>query len=162
MDNKEKRLGGPCGKCHQHHASNKTCKEHAVEIDSRMNRIVNIARTRLADNKDKRIRLATAQGWKEVLGGPGSWYPPGLPPQGNVLSHKLPDPFTNAADDFACLQHMIEKYEPDLIEAAFDHQGFGHRWVYEIGNYGEALLDIHDGNVQVCPDCLKTLDHKEE
>ena len=65
--------------------------------------------------------------------------------------HFRPD--TDANDDYAVLEWMQGTYEPNQIEAAFDHQGFGHRWVYEIGNYAQAALDLINGEMDKCEDC---------
>ena len=67
--------------------------------------------------------------------------------------HSYFKPLTDANDDYAVLEWMQGTYEPDQIEAAFDHQGFGHRWVYEIGNYAQAALDLINGEMDKCEDC---------
>ena len=81
----------------------------------------------------------------------GLW---GFPPNSNY-KRGIPDPFTDANDDYAVLEWMRDTYEPDLIEAAFDHDGYGHRWAYEVGNNAKAALIILNNEMTDCIDCTK-------
>ena len=105
---------------------------------------------------DRIKKLAEAMGWVNSIGPRGfeshgkGWYSPTCD-----WSVELSfDPFTDANDDYAVLEWMRVKYEPDEIELAFDHIGYGHRWAYDVGTYAAAALALMGGEIVRCSDCV--------
>ena len=72
----------------------------------------------------------------------------------------LPDPETDAADDYRVLEWMRENYTSHEIDLAFDHIGYGYRWVYDVGTYAQAALSLIGGDADDCEECaaLKVID----
>lgn len=83
---------------------------------------------------DKRIKLAKAMGYehKSFLSGM-AWYR-----SDGYTQVQPPDPFTDANDDYACLQFAREKGNP--LWTPFMHHCEGEQHQYKIGNWAEALL----------------------
>lgn len=103
-----------------------------------------------------RIRLAEAMGWIRVPHdfGSDSWENSQGFGHANHVG-ELPNPFTDANDDYAVLGWMRDEFTPDEIELCLDHIGQGHRWAYETGNYAQGCLALLDGKVAGCPHCAR-------
>lgn len=88
-------------------------------------------------------KLALAMGWTLSKEAPTGWigeYPEAWwkSPSGNWNSHLSFDPFTDANDDYACLQFARERGNP--LWTPFMHHCEGEQHQYEIGNWAKALL----------------------
>ena len=94
-----------------------------------------------ARSKD-RIKLAEAMGWKRIkLLGHSVVYQRGeveLPHKDACIRYSLPDPFTDANDDYAVLGWMREGGPNE----AMDHLLFWHAQDYQIGDYARAALKV--------------------
>lgn len=83
---------------------------------------------------DDRIRLAEAMGWKCPFNDPG-----------NCLKHhyhseiKVPDPFTDANDDYAVLEWLKTKKNYSQLGELFEHREIAR---YKIGDYARAALKV--------------------
>jgi len=94
-----------------------------------------------------RIKLAEAMEWTKIVNrnDNGPWMSPvglitglwGISPEG-IGPQKLPDPFTDANDDYACLQFARKQGNP--LWTPFMHHCEGEQHQYEIGNWAKALL----------------------
>jgi hypothetical protein len=109
-------------------------------------------RIKLAED---RIRLSEAMGWTYLglvaLDGDGSprlWKHPSDDLRQNRLQDDLPDPFTDANDDYAVLEFMRA-----LVKADYDnncelwenfHPELPHITDYQIGDYARAALKVID------------------
>lgn len=103
-----------------------------------------------------RIRLAEAMGWKLITNDVSSWVSPSGRNSGYAVLEKAFDPLTDANDDYAVLEWMLDKYRSYEIEKAFDHNGFAHRWVYSTGYYAESALTLLNGDMKECEECQDT------
>ena len=83
-----------------------------------------------------RIKLAEAMGWIKV--GPLSGDYSGNPPGTSGWPSPIPDPFTNANDDYAVLEWMRK----DGPNEAMDHFLFWHPQDYQVGDYARAALKV--------------------
>lgn len=97
-----------------------------------------------------KMTLAKAMGAQFTTISNGSWAHVNVP-GGKAFKDWWPE--QDANDDYAVLEWMRETYEPQQIEAAFDHQGFGHRWAYDVGSYAIAAFDLISGRIGACPHC---------
>ena len=81
---------------------------------------------------EKCIKLAEAMGWRRSkwFFQDCYWTTDDDPILRLVNTGYFFDPFTNPTDDYKVLEWMRDNYETQEIEIAFEHQGFGHRWVY--------------------------------
>jgi len=80
-----------------------------------------------------RIKIAEAMGYA-FIPLTDSW----LTPCGKRTVKKLPDPFTSADDDYACLQHMVEKYGVREAGEILEHRTCAQ---YFIGAFAKGLLE---------------------
>lgn len=95
-----------------------------------------------------RIKLAEAMGWRldpdlDFIQGSHTNY--WLSPDANVtrVSEALPDPFTDANDDYAVLEWMRSHgtdYQPPSNK--FSGELFNPQWHYQIGDYARAALKV--------------------
>ena len=87
-----------------------------------------------------RIKLALAVGWKaETHNGITSWFNR----SNNKAFCDLPDPFTDANDDYAVLEWMLSQ-DADTqrrFRKAIAHEGY-FKWDYKVGDYARALLTL--------------------
>lgn len=106
---------------------------------------------------DDRIKLAEAMGWTHIhmkyVAMDGKSYPFGCVP-GNVndthLKEQIPDPYTNANDDYSVLEWMREAYqrqawsgtEAERLCWTRFHQGLPDIRDYKIGDYARAALKV--------------------
>ena len=99
-----------------------------------------------------RIKLAEAMGWKlkrkshRGFGGQPIerrvWHnPEGITYRGI----KLPDPFTDANDDYAVLEWMRENHRVEM-RRAYNDLGTSYQWNYKIGNNARAALKVIDND----------------
>jgi len=87
-----------------------------------------------------RIKLAEAMGWiaceftwqelKEYYAVPPNH--PNRPGEGNITD--IPDPFTDANDDYAVLEWMRKQGTP--------YRNIGQSYMYQIGDYARACLRV--------------------
>lgn len=99
------------------------------------------------NTKEERIKLAEAMGWTNIrskyIAMEEKSYPFGVVP-GNVndkrFKEQIPDPFTDANDDYAVLEWMRKT---DLINSLnvteYEIQFW---WKYKIGDYARAALKM--------------------
>jgi len=106
-----------------------------------------------------RIKLAEAMGWSSTCDPNGNVYwsaPPAKYPESYCFdTDELPDPFTDANDDYAVLEWMRVTY--NTYEYLMEHQGDkwvnfitaldgsgdeGHSCCYQIGDYARAALKV--------------------
>ncbi len=91
---------------------------------------------------EARIKLAEAMGWKplggewDLKGDRPAWEGP------DIIGDfdDLPDPFTDANDDYAVLKWMLVK-TPD---ASHGRIYLGNKWDYKIGDYARAACKVLD------------------
>lgn len=98
------------------------------------------ALAKLNDNtEDNRIKIAEAIGWKRHES--EEWW---ADPDSGMFktSEFLPDPFTDANDDYACLEWM--RNSEDRIQRTLYLAGLPTH-TYQIGDYARALLAVIDG-----------------
>ena len=104
-----------------------------------------------------RIKLAEAMGWTHIhmkyVAMDETSYPFGCVP-GNVndkhLKEQIPDPYTNANDDYAVLEWMRERRDSLLADdadvwrkfMAVIHEGAFCTSLYQIGDYARAALKV--------------------
>ena len=91
---------------------------------------------------DDRIRLAEAMGWEQTdAAGVGSVW---RSPDNEVMP--LPDPFTDANDDYAVLEWAIKNLDPDAyFRAMTDVVGsYCYLHEYRIGYFARAALKVLD------------------
>lgn len=99
---------------------------------------------------EERIKLAVLMGWKNYLTGSGAaiWEH-----DDHSTRLSLPDPFTDANDDYACLEWARAEWNGQGTWAEYvaafnlpDSEGFQAitKWHYEIGDYARALLETID------------------
>jgi len=86
-----------------------------------------------------RIRLAEAMGWVRIDEG-GLWE--NSKGFGRELEQNLPDPFTDANDDYAVLEWMRNQKNNAGYWGLLEGVG---RWQYQIGDYARAALKVLDG-----------------
>lgn len=98
-------------------------------------------------NSEARIKLAEAMGWRDceqnalsIKDGVPTLGPAGMPPPFDKPPYiaPLPDPFTDANDDYACLQHMVEKYGVRETNEILEHRTCAQ---YFIGAFAKGLLE---------------------
>ena len=98
-----------------------------------------------------RIKLAEAMGWKrlggewDLKGDPPAWEGP------NTIDgfDDLPDPFTDANDDYAVLEWVRNNWQPYAVSnyLAYDFvQLLSEPAGYKIGDYARAALKVLNGN----------------
>jgi len=99
-----------------------------------------------------RIKLAEAMGWTPLdLKLTGYWMPPGVTIDTHVMhiervaESDLPDPFTDANDDYA----VLEWFRGNYLDFPGTHIGkeaklilTRHLWNYEIGDYARAAISV--------------------
>ena len=85
-----------------------------------------------------RIKLAEAMGWTHETGGGRDWYHP-TDKRSRCFAIHLPDPFTDANDDYAVLEHFRATGQKDEI-----HRAMTLSWAvdYKIGDYAKAALKV--------------------
>ncbi len=89
-----------------------------------------------------RIKLAKAMEWEHVGEPDEPW---GLPPGGANHSEQMPDPFTDANDDYAVLEWMRNTWSKDkqndwlLANLKLGKDDFLR---YQIGDYARAALKV--------------------
>ncbi len=103
-------------------------------------------------NED-RIKIAEARGWTDVVNSDnGRWISPvgpinglwGISPEG-IGPQKLPDPFTDANDDYAVLEHFRnhkdyrQAFEKALVLST---ENMGVIWRYKVGAFARAALKV--------------------
>ena len=95
-----------------------------------------------------RIKLAEAMGWASAGDPDGNvWWsaPPTKYPESYCFdTDELPDPFTDANDDYAVLEWMRNNATwvvGDETDKFFDQLEWG-TWEYEIGDYARAALKV--------------------
>lgn len=96
-----------------------------------------------------RIKLAEAMGWTNIrmkyVAMDGQSYPFGCVPR-NVndkhLKEQIPDPYTNANDDYAVLEWLrAEDNKPwQYTLSQLDYGTRRYKWDYQIGDYARAAL----------------------
>jgi len=106
------------------------------------------------------IKLAETMGWTPLDGKLTGWFlPPGVPETLEGISQRqwrddLPDPFTDANDDYAVLEWIRNSAdEPrftdfrDALRAMNYIDSGAHRnsWSYEIGDYARAAISVLRG-----------------
>ena len=106
--------------------------------------------------QNDRIKLAEAMGWTHLAKRVGWWMPPGVPESTQCWSgaDELPDPFTDANDDYAVLEWMRTQYLWQDIKSEFyslrEHTesvkwlSGRYTWNYQIGDYARAALKVID------------------
>ena len=87
-------------------------------------------------DQEKRIKLAEAMGWT-------SWNARWLTPDHKTITD-LPDPFTDANDDYAVLEWMREQatWVVGDVSDQFCDQLEWNCWEYQIGDYARAALKV--------------------
>ena len=98
-----------------------------------------------------RIKLAEAMGWTHIhmkyVAMDETSYPFGCVP-GNVndkhLKEQIPDPCTNANDDYAVLEWAIKNLDPDAYLAALTEivGSYAYLHEYRIGYFARAALKV--------------------
>jgi hypothetical protein len=100
---------------------------------------------------DDRFKLAEAMGW--TIGHPDNpmmsewWFPPGQRGGDGNSTKILPDPFTDANDDYAVLEWMRAKDNDDAAWSSAESE-FMHLMSstscsrYQIGDYARAALTV--------------------
>ena len=93
-----------------------------------------------------RIKLCEAMGWTPLdLNLIGWWMPPGAKIDDHVFiinrksEEALPDPFTDANDDYAVLEWMRKGLKVTEMERMLDWKS---QVVYQIGDYARAALKV--------------------
>jgi len=106
----------------------------------------------MSNNTEDRIRLCKAMGWGGFYVGDITGKDFGIPPNERGLSGKVvPDPFTNADDDYAVLVWL--RIDSDIDSEAYaiamltliEEQGGDPRNsfpMYRVGNYARAALKV--------------------
>jgi len=97
-------------------------------------------------NETERIKLAEAMGWGrvplKVFSGENSrvWESP----EGVQAADSLPDPFTDANDDYAVLEWAIKNLDPDAYFAALTKVvgSYAYLTEYRIGYWATAALRV--------------------
>ena len=98
---------------------------------------------------DKRIQLAGAMRWTEIDSGAGV-RPYGVEPAKNGRYLPIPNPFTNANDDYAVLERMRADYRwghfkealIELWKMDVPWHGSQYTWNYKIGDYARAAFKV--------------------
>ena len=97
-----------------------------------------------------RIKLAEAMGWRRINNEDPYWWPPKeLIPKGALAYDyvgfdQLPDPFTDANDDYAVLEWYRKKYGTPSLEADNLEMYLPLAFNYQIGDYARAALMVID------------------
>jgi hypothetical protein len=104
---------------------------------------------------EKQIKLAEAMGWVRINDEDMAWWPapyiidrikkeyPDALCVDYVGRDGLPDPFTDANDDYAVLEWLREKYDAQEVINAFESMDGGNCCdLYEVGNYARAALKV--------------------
>ena len=106
-----------------------------------------------------RIKLAEAMGWTRSpnLIDPQVWHPPGesVDEAGWWFEYMLPDPFTDANDDYAVLEWILSdgsvwpKVSDELTTVFIDRDEYHelHVTAYRIGDYARAALKVIAGGI---------------
>jgi len=96
-----------------------------------------------------RIKLAVAMGWQELYHTPGRWFNDDKPQEECRATEHLPNPFTDANDDYAVLEWMRgDEDGPETAEwRAFkdffiEVTGDWNIWNYKIGDFARAALGV--------------------
>lgn len=87
-----------------------------------------------------RIRLTKAMGWKHEpdYQGVGAWIDYGSGKRQGRVKFDVPDPFTDANDDYAVLEWMrSQKENRNFFEECNESA-----WSYEIGDYARAAMEV--------------------
>ena len=98
-------------------------------------------------NEKARIGLAEAMGWTRAMshGKPqNGWCPPNLEYKIWLTAEELPNPFTDANDDYAVLEWMRKQKSTasdDTFLATFNAL-LGYMADYEIGDYARAACAV--------------------
>ena len=93
-------------------------------------------------DQEKRIKLALAMGWVNEGGGGRVWWHP-TDSRSRCFPNHLPDPLTDANDDYAVLEWMLVG-TPDSSHGRIY---LGNKWDYKIGDYARAALKVIGGKV---------------
>ena len=99
-------------------------------------------------NDNDRIKLAEAMGWEHAPSPSvkdGRWIPPNTFPEARAIIHaKLPDPITDANDDYAVLEWMRKcGHSRERVDFIAICQNKTQR-EYKIGDYARAALKVID------------------
>ena len=114
----------------------------------------------MSSNEQARIRLAEARGWvpTSICTSPSGvrdvtrWRSPSGKP--NQTIKDLPDPFTDANDDYAVLEWMRESHLWQEFKATLhglrcnekaEWRSGMYTWSYEVGDYARAALKVIEG-----------------
>ena len=94
----------------------------------------------MSESDQDRIRLAEAMGWVPNRTNE-KWTDPVTGTGGNRLLD-LPDPFTDANDDYACLQWAIKEFDPDAYLRALTQVvgSYAYLHEYRVGYWAQAAL----------------------
>ena len=96
------------------------------------------------------IKLAETMGWTPLDGKLTGWFlPPGVPETLEGISQRqwrddLPDPFTDANDDYAVLAYFRHEITDPVLYQAFQFSMPDDPIDYEIGDYARAALKVID------------------
>ena len=98
-------------------------------------------------NKSDRILLAEALGWTKWDYPMDRSQPYFERPSGAIVALSSFDPFTDANDDYAVLQHVLESQRSgNPVHWAKFKKGMTNQfrkiWMYEIGDYARAYLTV--------------------
>ena len=94
---------------------------------------------------ESRIKLAEARGWVSQPNEPNG-EPVWLSPDGEdpYYLYELPDPFTDANDDYAVLAYFRHEITDPVLYQAFQFSMPDDPIDYEIGDYARAALKVID------------------
>ena len=102
---------------------------------------------------ESRIKLAEAMGWVSQPNEPNG-EPVWLSPDGEdpYYLYELPDPYTDANDDYSVLvwmreHHKWQEFKPalgKLREESIYWRNSQFTWMYQIGDYARAALKVID------------------
>jgi len=100
---------------------------------------------------DDRIKVAEAMGWKPALGGdakviagsPTDFWDVWRDPTGVYFTEELPDPFTDANDDYAVLEWARKRMDFTFTRKFYESCANITRVSdYQIGDYAKAALEV--------------------
>ncbi len=101
---------------------------------------------------NERIKLAEAMGWtNHDVDSVHTWMPPQYSEYHKTFARSeiyLPDPFTDANDDYAVLEWVRTKAQNDqalwhkFVSATQDFPAIGYKVAYQIGDYARDALKV--------------------
>ena len=89
-----------------------------------------------------RIRLAEAMGWMVV----GGYVIPHAVAPGEAIEREIPDPFTDANDDYAVLMWVDDNWPRGSNQFLRFTELLNLAWLYQIGDYARAALKVLDSD----------------